>query len=73
MQAFAKILKNYGLNANIINTPKAISTSCGLSIKTEYRNIDFISQLISSKRVNNIIGVFLLNKTNFGDQVNRLY
>lgn len=73
MQAFVKILKNYGLNANIINTPKVISTSCGLSIKTEYRNIDFISQLISSKRVNNIIGVFLLNKTNFGDQVSRLY
>jgi len=61
--AFANILKLNRIFFKIGNTPKSISNSCGLSLKTELKNLNIIKNLIS-QYPNQILGIFLENAIN---------
>jgi hypothetical protein len=45
------VLKNEHIALQIMPTPREITLSCGLSIKTSVDNLDKIKQLVNEKRI----------------------
>ncbi len=70
--SFYQLLKTY-INASVVGTPRSISVSCGLSIKTEKRNLNTVLDLLRKTRVDNLIGIFLITSTNNYNQVEKIY
>ena len=73
LYSFAKFLKSNGMNINIINTPNSVSTSCTLSIKTDFKNLDRILSMINGKKVSGMIGIYSISKNLGYERVERLY
>lgn len=73
LYSFAKFLKSNGMNINIINTPNSISTSCTLSIKTDFKNLNRILSMINGKKVSGMIGIYSISKNLGYERVERLY
>ena len=73
LYSFAKFLKSSGMNINIINTPNSISTSCTLSIKTDFKNLNRILSMINGKKVSGMIGIYSISKNLGYERVERLY
>lgn len=71
--SFVKIARSYGLNLQIVNTPRIVSVSCGLSGKTDFINYHTILNILSLNKFNDFLGVFLVNSFGTGEQVQRLY
>ncbi|MBE7076876.1 MAG: DUF3343 domain-containing protein [Clostridiales bacterium] len=72
IHSFSKLLKTNGVYSSIINTPHSISSSCGLSLKTEYKNFNVITSLISQLRTSDLIGIYMIEKNEFGEILRRL-
>lgn len=72
LYGFAKILKSNGVILSIINSPKSIGSSCMLSIKTEFKNINLVTQTIKKYKQNSFLGVYSFQPTTYGDQILRL-
>lgn len=72
LYGFAKILKSNGIYFSIINSPKNIGSSCMLSIKTEFTNLNSISQLIKKYQPKTFLGLYSTQVTPNGNQTLRL-
>lgn len=71
--SFAKLVNRNGIPTQIINTPRSIAVSCGLSIKIEYKYFNQIIRYIHSSNSSGFLGIYLVNKTNTFEQIDRLY
>ncbi|MBE5741555.1 MAG: DUF3343 domain-containing protein [Clostridiales bacterium] len=69
---FAKILRYNGIPATVINTPRCISISCGLSIKTDLGYYEHISTLLRSTNLGGFLGVFLIERQGMSESAKRL-
>ena len=68
------ILKNLNVYCSIINTPRLLSRSCGISVKVLNNNLELIKQLISSNRFSSFKGIFELDyKPNITTSPIKLY
>lgn len=72
LYGFARILKNHGIYIFIINTPKNVGSSCMLSIKTDFRYLTLISQLLKQYSPKSFLGLFSVNNSAFGEQTIKL-
>lgn len=72
LYAFAKILRQMGIASTIINTPRNIALSCGLSLKVNFAYLNQVASLIRSANLQGFWGLFLLTKTSTHDQIERL-
>lgn len=72
LYAFAQILRQYGIASTIINTPRNIALSCGLSLKVDFGNFSRVAGLINKVNLSGFWGVFLLTRTSIHDQIERL-
>ena len=72
LYGFAKILKSYGIYLSIINSPKGIGSSCTLSIKTDFKNLTLITQLISQYHPKSFGGLFSIQQAFNGQQIFKL-
>ena len=73
LYAFSKTLRTNGISVSIINTPRNIAISCGLSIKTDIRHFSIISTLIKQSNLADFIGMFSETKNGNSTQYERLY
>lgn len=73
LYSFHKLLKANGLIVSLINTPRRVSISCGLSIKTDHNNLSVIINLLSNFNNRDLLGVFLIEKNNFNERAQRIY
>ena len=73
MYTFCKILKNFQINHSIINTPRAISKSCSLSIKISTNHLNSLINIIKTSHIQDISGVFLFERQGFNERISRLY
>ncbi len=69
---FAKILQSHYIPARIINTPHKISSSCSLSIKTEYSFQSNIISLLKQANLSGFLGIYSINDFNGYTQVNKI-
>lgn len=73
LYAFAQILRQYGIASTIINTPRNIAISCGLSLKVDFGHYNHVIGLINNANLPGFWGVFMLVKTSTHDQIERLF
>ena len=72
LQNFVKTLRLVGISATIINTPRSISVSCGLSARTEYRYLNSVITLLQSN-AETLIGVYAVTRNGVYEQVEKVY
>ncbi|MBQ7653240.1 MAG: DUF3343 domain-containing protein [Clostridia bacterium] len=56
--AFYEALQTAGYNAFIINTPRALQLSCGISVKTSTDALPAIRRLLSCGNYDSFVGVY---------------
>lgn len=66
---FARILKSNSVYLSIINSPKSIGSSCMLSIKTDFRNLNIVSQLIRRFQPKSFLGLYSIVSSTNGEQI----
>ena len=71
--SFVKMLRYNGVAVDIINTPRSISVSCGLSAKTDFRNINLIINKLSQINYESFIGIYLVERIGTQEQVIKIY
>lgn len=72
LYAFAKILRQYGIASTIINTPRNIALSCGLSLKVDYGHYPQVAGLVKATALQGFWGIFVVTKLPTHDQIERL-
>ncbi len=72
LMAFNQLLVRNGLNTSIINTPRSVAVSCGLSIKADLKYLTKIINLLHGNNFNDFIGIFLYSRTNGHDEIRKL-
>ncbi|MBQ9795448.1 MAG: DUF3343 domain-containing protein [Clostridia bacterium] len=72
LYGFANILKSNGIYLSIINSPKSIGSGCMLCIKTDFRNLNKILQLIRQFQPKSFLGLYSFQSTTNGDQILRI-
>lgn len=73
VMSFLRLIRSKGVIATTQETPKSISSSCGLSIKTDYHFYNQILSLLSVFKTTDFIGVFLVNSAGLHNQIQKLY
>lgn len=58
---FASILRSYRVPCNIINTPRNINVSCGISVKFYERDIQMVNQILSRRSFDTFAGIYQLH------------
>lgn len=56
--SFYRILKKYGLNISIINTPTSISSICSISIKFDSKDYEKVKKLALSYNFSSFKGIY---------------
>lgn len=72
LYGFARVLKYNGIYLSIINSPKSIGSSCMLSIKTDFRNLGSVSQMLRRYQPKSFLGLYSIQSTNNGEQIFKL-
>lgn len=72
LYAFAKILRQYGIASTIINTPRNIALSCGLSLKVDFGHYPQVAGLVKATALQGFWGIFVVTKLPTHDQIERL-
>ena len=61
----SKILRQNGINVEIINTPRNIAISCGLSIRTDFKYFAITSNIVKTIKLNDFVGIFIETNNSF--------
>lgn len=73
LYSIQKILNRNGVETIIINTPKSLGSTCGLSIKTNIRDLFKIKKIFTYFEPDGIAGVFV-ESNNYGHlQYEKIY
>ena len=73
LYAINKTLLRNGLNTAIVNTPRNISVSCGLSIKVDFKSLDICKTIMSRLRVDDFLGIYIVERIDKHEQVTKVY
>lgn len=58
--SFATLLRSYKINAQIVNTPRKINVSCGISVKFNFADQPTAKLLLSRRKFETFVGFFNL-------------
>ena len=58
VMAFEEALKQHGMKASIVTTPRAVSLGCGLSVRFEERDAVRVKALYQTLGIGNLIGFY---------------
>lgn len=72
VMAFSKIFKSNGIIVHVIDTPRGISTSCGLSLKLNYLYYNKVLSIIQQLRPNDLNGIFMSISEGISERFERL-
>jgi len=72
LYSFARFLRTNNIFISIINTPKSIGSSCMLSIKTDFKNLNLITQILNKIRPKSFLGVYSFVSSVNGNQTFRI-
>lgn len=73
VMTFAKIMQKNGLYTSVINTPRSVSISCGLSIRTEFHNLQSVITLLRKSNLSGLIGVYSITRKGTHEEVEKFY
>ena len=55
---FASILRSYGVLCSIVNTPRKINVSCGISVQFNQKYLNIANQIIARRKFDTFAGFF---------------
>ena len=58
---FASLLRSYRIPCSVINTPRNINVSCGISVKFYAQDRQNVNQILSRRRFDTFAGIYELN------------
>lgn len=70
---FYKVIKNYGLFCSVINTPRTLSASCGVSTKIDSRLIQPSVMVIHKLNLRTFKGIYEISLINHKEVATRIY
>ncbi len=70
--AITQTLKKLGVIVSIINTPRNISISCGLSAKTDVKNLSLVTNIIKQSGMGGFLGAYIISFINGHEQIERV-
>lgn len=73
VMTFAKLARKNGLYTSIINTPRSVSVSCGLSVRTEFQNLQSIISLLKKSNLSDLIGVYSITRKGQYEEIEKFY
>jgi hypothetical protein len=59
---FCDLLTKYRISASIINTPREACLGCGLSVKTDVRDFEYVNQLLKISECPSFAGFFIVQE-----------
>ncbi|MEG1752047.1 MAG: DUF3343 domain-containing protein [Clostridia bacterium] len=62
--SFANILSSYGVNSKIINTPRSINVSCGISVLLQPDAKQIVENILARRKFSTFGGLFKIKKIN---------
>ena len=54
---FASLLKSYGVYCSVVNTPRRINVSCGISVQFSAKDVNFVKQILSRRKFDTFAGL----------------
>lgn len=72
LQSFARTLRLYGITVSIVNTPRSVSVSCGLSARAEYRYLNAIKSAMSQTSFGSLLGIYLITRNGVYEQAEKI-
>ena len=73
LMAFNQLLKSRAISTAIINTPHSVAVSCGLSIKTDINNLNFVINIVQTYQPQGLSGIFIFERLYGHEQIRRLF
>ena len=58
VMAFEEAMKNHGMKASIVTTPRAVALGCGLSVRFEEKDAARVRALHTALGLGNLIGFY---------------
>lgn len=58
---FSSLLSSYGVSVSVINTPRTINVSCGISIKFDVKFKSIANDIIARRKFDTFIGFYNSN------------
>ena len=55
---FNQVLRSYGVNCSVINTPRQAEVSCGLSVRFWASDMGLARQILSRREFSSFVGFF---------------
>ena len=62
VMAFEELLKQQGMKASIVTTPRAVALGCGLSVRFEERDSARVKALYQASGLGNLIGFYRVTR-----------
>lgn len=56
--AFAALLRSYKVPVQIINTPRKINVSCGISVRFPFLSMDLANKILARRKFDTFVGFF---------------
>lgn len=70
---FYNIIKKNGNYSAIINTPRSIARSCGMSVKITNGSVNFARQILASGRFPTFFGIYEISIANGKETPTKIY
>lgn len=70
---FYNLIKKYNGFCSIINTPRSLARSCGISVKISNNQLNLAKQLISGAKFSSYKGIFEINMQDNSTPPTRIY
>lgn len=70
---FYNIIKRHGSFCSIINTPRILISSCGISVKISGASVNIARQIISANNFSSFFGIYDINIVNSKETPTRIY
>lgn len=61
---FANLLKSYDIPCSVVNTPRSINVSCGISVKFSLYNLSTAKNIVARRKFDSFGGLYKI--TNIG-------
>ena len=62
VMAFEETLKQHGMKASIVTTPRAVALGCGLSVRFEEKDAPRVKALYQALGLGNLIGFYRVTR-----------
>lgn len=69
---FSQLLKSYGVRNSVVNTPRQVSVSCGVSVKIDANSLETAQNLLKRRQFNSYAGTFVIYQSNDGFSVKKI-